>query len=476
MKSGTRNLVIVASCIVVLGGAAAALALTGGKSDTAVSSSSAPTTDLVSKKSSDIVSMSVKNKKGSYTLVPTAAKASSSVSSASDAEKTVTYSVQGLDGVPIDSSAAEQVIQNGFSLVATQNLGTVSNLAEYGLKSPQATVEVRFKDGSSYNYKIGSVSAADSTSYYMSGENSNIVYVVSVDAGILDSVNYFVKKDLLSIQSSSGQNDFTSIRLSGKNYPQPVAIEKTDAGNMLTSPMKAAANEDKVGAMENAFSTVNASSVVKAKPTAQELKTYGLDQPSAVAEFTVNKEAHKLSLGGKSESGYYAMLDEIPVVYALSGDSVSTWVQADAFSLRNKLLLLPNIATVKSITGTQGSTVLTLNVARTKDETKSTQDKPAYTYQVTNPGGKKLDYETTYKNFYSELISIELLEAANGKPAGTPSYTVEYHYFDKAGTDKIEFYKNGDRRYTAVVNGEVYGNVTSPDVDKVMYDFGQLNG
>ncbi len=475
MTTSTRNLIVVAACIVVLGGAAAALALTGKSADSASSAASAATIDLVSKKSEDIVSMSVQNKKGSYTLIPVqtpAASTASGFSSLSSSESsTPTYTLQGLEGVSIDSTAAGEVIQNGFNLVASKNLGAIDNLAEFGLKDPEATIKVKFKDGSNYNYKIGSALATDSSSYYMCGEDSNNVYVVSVDSGILDSENYFISKDVLAIADSSGQNDFTKLTLSGKSYPQPLTVAKLGTVQAITSPYSAEADATKLGAVQTALATVTATSVEAIHPDAAALKTYGLDQPTAVAEFTVNKGSYKLSVGAKKDNSYYVMLDKVDVVYLVPADSVSSWVEANAFSLRSKIVMMPVITDVKAVTVTVAGASSGLTIARTKDETKSTEDKPAYTYQVTGTGGKKLDYETNYKNFYKNLISILLLEAADTKPGGSPDYTVEYQYYDKNDKDTVQLYKSGDRRYVAVVNGQVYGTVTSTDVDRMVSSY-----
>lgn len=481
MKASTRNLLIVVAGVVVLGGVTAALLLTGngGAGSASSTASSASTIDLVSKKSEDIVSMSVKNKKGSYTLVsvqePAPATSSASSGSTSSAAAVTTYAIQGLEDVTIDSTAAEQVIQNGFNLVASKNLGTVDNLDEYGLKDPQATVEVKFKDGSSYNYKVGTVSATDSTSYYMCGESSNNVYVVSIDAGILDNENYFISKNVLAISNSNGdQNDFTKITLSGKNFPQPVSVGKVGTDDKITAPFSADTDSTNLSAAETALATVTAASVEKINPDAAALKSYGLDQPSAIAEFTVNKSSYKLVAGAKKDNNYYVMLDKGNIVYLVAADSVSPWAGTSAFALRSKLIFTPLITDVKSIGVTQGAASSVLTIARTKDETKSTEDTPAYTYKVVGTGEKALDYDTNYKNFYKNLISVELLEAATGKPTGTPVYSVEYQYYDKNQKDTVQFYNGGDRRYTVVVNGEVCGAVTSTEVDKVFASYQQL--
>ena len=114
------------------------------------------------------------------------------------------------------------------------------------------------------------------------------------------------------------------------------------------------------------------------------------------------------------------------------------------------------------------SAIWNFSVTRTKDETKSTEDKTEYTYAVTGAGGEKLDYEKDYTPYFKQVTGVQLLEPADAKPTGTPEPTIRCGYFDKAGTDTAEFYKTGDRLYTAVVNGAVYGKVTQDDVQKIV--------
>ena len=170
MKTSTRNLIIVAVSIVVLGSVASILLLTGNKEGNTSSAALTDTIELVSKKSGDIVSMQVKNKKGSYTLLPIVTPSSS----ASGAAGNITYQIKELSGVPINTETAAQVVQNGFSLIATKNLGTFKDLNPFGLKTPQTTVEVTFKDGSHYNYKIGDTSPTDSSVYYRPAKANHV--------------------------------------------------------------------------------------------------------------------------------------------------------------------------------------------------------------------------------------------------------------------------------------------------------------
>ncbi len=109
------------------------------------------------------------------------------------------------------------------------------------MTDPQATVEVTFKDGSTYGYKIGNATATDSSAYYMCGLESNNVYVVNVDAGLLEDANYFVTKSMISLSggsnaaaatnNSSSPNDFSLIALSGKNFPQATSHAEERCGS-----------------------------------------------------------------------------------------------------------------------------------------------------------------------------------------------------------------------------------------------------
>lgn len=466
MKKSTRNLIIVAVCVAALGGTAAALSLSGGGGSSS-SSSSAANIELISKKSEDISSMQVENQKGSYTLIPVTANKLSQSSGSSSGSPEATYTVKELAGIPVNTSETASVVKNGFSLAATRNIGTVSSLGDYGLQNPKATVKVTFKDGSTFNYKIGNTTATDTSAYYMCGLDSNTVYIVAVDSGILEDAKYFVNKEILSISSSDGNNDFTNIKLSGTNYPQAVQIAKKGSGLKITSPAEYNMDFSKLSSLQSELAGLTAQTVEAVNPNAETLAKYGLDKPCAVCEFTVNKGNYKL-IAGKKDNNYYVMPGSANIVYGVTQNSVGAWADSGLFGLREKIILTKNTSTVKSVTVTSGSTVNTLNVTRTEKssgKSSSSGSTPDYSYTVTGNNGKKLDYDKNFSNFYAKISAIEILENADKKPSGSPALTIEYTYFSSNNKDRIEFYDAGNRRYTAVLNGNVFGNVTVDDID-----------
>jgi hypothetical protein len=198
------------------------------------------------------------------------------------------------------------------------------------------------------------------------------------------------------------------------------------------------------------------------------LKKYGLDHPTVQVEFTANKKPYKLAIGAQNGKDYYAMANGVNVVYNVTADSVNGLLSQNLFSLRSKLIFLPNIVTVKQITVTSAGKTDEINVTRTENPASSTQDKKAYNYKVTGNGGKSLNYDTDYRNAYQMLIGLTVYAAADKVPSGKAAITVKYSYFDKPGSTTLELYQVDGRRYAAVLDGKVYGLCAKSDVDPML--------
>lgn len=488
MKRNTRNVIIVATCAASLGVATLILTNTGNDAATASSSqtSSSAEVQLVSKSSSDVVSMKVTNQKGTYTIVPVTTQ---NLTTSGSSTTTTNYNVEELTGYPIDTSLTSSVIQNGYSLTATKEIGTVSSLADYGLTTPQATVLVTFKDGSTYGYKIGNQTATSSASYYMCGDKSDTVYIVSVNSGLMEAPAYFLEKNMITVASSSTSSsttsssssttyDFAKIVLSGSVYPTGVTLEAsgtsaTGAQTMnITAPAQYTANTDNLSTLEGCLETVTADSVIMANPDAAALEKYGFNDPLAVVEYTVNDESHKLTIGAKDDTTgeYYAMADNLNIIYSVTASSVSGIVTQNLFALRSKMIYLPSITTVKKITVTYGGKTTDMVISRTEktdstsSATTSSDSEPEYDYTVT-VDGQELDYDKNFRYTYERMISLSITDDAQTIPEGSPAVEIRYEYFDNSDTDVIDLYASDTRRYTVAFNGKAFGVVTQSDVD-----------
>ncbi|CAB1239101.1 conserved exported protein of unknown function [Ruminococcaceae bacterium BL-6] len=481
MKSTTKNLIAVAAVLVVLGGALAALKLTDGKDGGSSSSVSDESISLISRQVEDVASMKVSNGKGGFTIVPklTEEAASSGAGTASSGTEKVSYVVQGLEDLPLYTSMAESVLGNGFSLVATKNVGAVEDLDEYGLKAPKASVQVNFRDGTTFAYSIGNESPGSSGSYYMCGKDSKNVYVVSVDEGIFSDAKDFVQKEIFSLNDSGSAQDtttapeFAKIALSGKNFASPLTIAKDSSdGQMYLSAggQKYRTDDTAYSALVSALTTVTADEVAAVHVGADQLKSFGLDQPAAQVEFTVDKKTHRIRAGGTKDGSRYVMADDVDAVFLLKEDSVKAWASVNLYGLRSKYVYLPNVADVSGIDVTAGGKTYRFEKPRVKSEKQSTEDKTAYDYTVTC-NGAKVTYDPNFVKYYQNLIQVQTLEDSAEKPKGEALLTLTYRFYDsKRAPVTASFYSAGNRRCLAVVNGAAVGLVTEKNVQQMIAD------
>ncbi|WP_101697429.1 DUF4340 domain-containing protein [Clostridium minihomine] len=472
MKNSTRNLLAVVAVLVVLGGIFAALKLTEKEPEPETSLPEDTAISLLSKQIEDVQSMKVTNEKGGFTIVPKTVEITNS-SGASTSQ--TSYTVQGLEGLPLYETAAENVVKDGFSLVASKNLGDVSSLSEYGLEAPKAEVQVNFKDGTNFHYILGN-EAAGSEGYYMSGKNSDNVYVVSVDEGIFGGTKDFVKKELYTLTNpSSGEETpaISNITLHSSYFGEQLQLTSGQDGVVYVSDGKqnVRVDEAQYSSLATAISTVTADQVVEINPSAEQRKQYGLDAPVMTLTFTAGGNQHTLK-AGKEENGIrYIMADNVPAVFGLKEETAKVWAGTTLYTLRSKFVVIPNIVDVSGLDVTTGGNTYVFEKPRTKDTQKSTEDNEVYAYTVTC-NGKGLTYDPNFQKYYQNIVAVQLLEEAHSDSDGVanalktdPVYTVRFRFYDAAKKPvTVQYYAVSDRRYLAVVDGNAQGLVTEKNV------------
>lgn len=476
MKQATKNLLLVGAVLVVLGGAFAALKLTDKQPEAESSAPDDTAISLLSKQIDDVQSMQVTNKNGGFIILP---KTKEQVTSAGTSTQT-TYTVQGLEGLPLYETAAENVVKDGFSLVASKNVGNVSSLSDYGLDHPTAEIRVNFKDGTSFDYLLGS-EAAGSDGYYMAGKDSDNVYVVSVDSGMFNGTKDFVKKELYSLtDATSGQETqaIKAISIDSPHLNEQLAV--TSDGNTVTvsdGKQKLSVDDEQYSALATAISTITADEVEAIHPTAEDKKKYGLDVPYLTLTFTAGSAKHTLKAGSTQNGMRYLMADDINAIFGLKEETAKVWATATMFSLRTKFVQIPGIADVSGLDVTAGGKTYTFEKTRTRNTEKSTADSEVFDYAVTC-NGKALTYEPNFQKFYQNIVAVQVLEEANADSDGVatamnslPVYTVRFRFYDAAKKPvTVQYYTAGDRRCLAVVDGIPQGLVTETNITSLVSD------
>lgn len=483
LTKAKKNLLITLLVLVVMGASVLILTLIptaeqAEEQESGISSSESSeeeeTISLLNKQASDVDHIDVVNQSDSFTI-----RYMEQDASEEEDEENSSFEIEGLDPnvYPVLATAVNSAAKYGYTVTAQKLIGDAAdyNLDEFGLEDPVVQMTTTFSDGTApFSYAIGDSSATGS-GYYLLVDGK--IYVGDSSEYLKKRRMDFCTTKIVSIDTSEDDTVvFSNIQIVNENG-EMIIVPQERKGYISTfsmrKPFTCSANDDTVTALQEDLVSVTARSVVGLSPTDEDLEKYGLLDPVASVIYTYKDSTYKLLAGGKNEDGNrYVMLDGGNVVYAVSDNGVSKWVEATPISLREKFVMLITINDVQQLTFDVGSQKYAFTLSRTVNEESSTENSTVYDYAVKGTNGQELTYKT-FQKFYQLLIGEQMLSDADfdssmieGK---TPDITLTYHYYDTMYEDDvIEFYKSGTRRYLVAVNGDVSGYVTETSVNKMV--------
>ena len=505
MKKSLKTLLVMAVVLVVLGGAAVALWLTAPETEVEEeSSSSTPSYPVIDREAADVESISIESDAGDFTIVPledeeTSSPSSESSASSEDEESassavstTANFTLEEYQDYELTTSRINTSVNNIVGLSATKELGAQEDLDTFGLTDEAlCTITVHYKDGGEDQLVLGAEAGESSGNYILKDGEVYIGYLPSQlyygPFTYFDNEVYAVADRVSETEDEEGttsqetlSDQLNSMELSGANFPQPIKIVYDDtrtSGYLVTEPVTAESGTTAFSDMVTALKSLTATQVVDAGLSQETLEKYGLAQPAAKITFDMNGEEHTLAVSAPDEEGVcYLTADDHDVVYEVTQDDVSTWAGVDLMDLRMSYIWLPNIQDVRKLTLTvDGDMVYSYDVTKVLNEEKSTDSVPSYDLQVKNAGGEDIDYEV-YQDYYQDILSIAVLSAEQASCSDSPTLRIEYEYFEKDGSDVIEFFAvEGKDRYAAELNGEFNGLVRKQSVEDLVASLPDLD-
>ena len=191
MKKTTRNIIISLAVLLVLGAAAAVLILTNPSAVETEESSSSTSSEsmdkIIDKEIADVESVAIENAESgeTITLVPT--------KSSADSEENDTFTIEGWEDEEVLTSDALSLAQAFYSITPTKELGTVENLAEYGLDGDGAyKATVTGTDGSTETVVVGS-EAGETYGWYILYNDT--VYIAPLSTNLYQGKYYGLPLD-----------------------------------------------------------------------------------------------------------------------------------------------------------------------------------------------------------------------------------------------------------------------------------------
>ena len=332
MKKTTKYIIITLVVLIVLGAAAAALILTSPKDSEDDASSSGTVSEstepaLIDKTAEDVKNIGIEDLAAddSYTIIPTETSTSSG-----DTEQT--FTIEGWDDLDVLYSNVKSLADRLYSITPTKKIGAVEDLSEYGLGSGEGyKITMNYTDGTSQTFTIGN-KAGESSGSYMLYEDE--VYIVPVSTYLKQSKYDFLNKSLIAIPTptitatdgteTDSTSEINSLHLSGQNYPEEIQFGLSDDEVLaydITEPIYAGMNSGKIDDFVKQLQNVTAAGVLAVHATEEDLAKYGLDNPVAVCDYTMNDEHHVIKLGDKTGDLYSMMVDDDTTIYTITDTS-----------------------------------------------------------------------------------------------------------------------------------------------------------
>lgn len=461
-----KSLFLIGGIIALLGILIVILILTKTPAEVLSTSSEEPATvDLTNHKVGDLESLTVENSQGSYTIRPTEPGVES-------------YYVEELKDLPYNHDAVKYAVQGALDPIISKEVGLVDDLAEFGLSSPAATITLRFYDGSSVVCLVGDPAPSDEETRYLSLEDSNYVYIVGSDNHFLRSAAAFV--DLTVVEApqeedaDTAQYTFGDISLWGTSFPQKIVLRAQEDGSFqMTEPISSACDESMVSYITTALKGLTAQSAAAIFPDEAALQQYGLSNPQAAVQYTVNGEPVTLSASQKDQETVYLMRDGLDIVYEVSLEDVDMWLTTSRYLLREKSVISLSADDTQTVAITSGGQTLTLALSREKDEDKSTESTDYYQYTVTNAQGEDIGY-ARYSRLLEDLSALSLSGDTEETPQGSPELSLSYQGFEDTAQHTLSFVRLDNRQWFLLKDGQVAGLVDDADIQNIQREADKL--
>jgi hypothetical protein len=389
--------------------------------------------------------------------------------SADSSESAPEFQVDELSGIPQGSYTISSVASAAVKMTATAKF-TPEDFTPYGLEDPYAAVTVTRTDGSSYNLKIGRESPTGEGRYVRQDESDTVylveTYTVETFGGKLTD---YVDTAITQAVTAEGDDDehFTSDTLtsydklvfSGSRFLKPVTFSynQSDIYPNRTSGVykNVAVDYNKMTTLLQALAAgFTATEVYTVRPTAADLKTYGLDNPYTVLEYEIGSTKVLLKFGnGPDKDSYAVMLQGVDVVYKYTKPSPDfpAYTEQDFYS---RSPFMANIVDVKTLTITSEGTS---QVFKVTNAAENSDDSSTLSTTAVSLDGQALDVDN-FKRLYQCVIGMTAKEMGlDYKISGAPEMTITFEYSNGSRTpDVLTLYHYSDLRSLLVVNGQGY--------------------
>lgn len=336
-------------------------------------------------------------------------------------------------------------------LTSSEIIGNTSDYspADFGFDAPLSTVDIGYEGGQHDVLLIGMKNPSTNAWYAMRDGSDTIVMINGYTAArYIKSYDDFRDKSLPAVNLES------IVKLEIKTAEEDVSLtvpKESEFGSVyaLTSMKMERPYEGREvysTKLEGIYNSVGKMGIEAfVEDNAQNLADYGLEPPSLELNIKDTDGGELCLLFGDDapDGGIYFMLAGEPHVYSLTKTVAEPVLNATAFGLIDRFIMLYNIVNVSSVDITDGDMVWRMEISRTQGEEK---------YFI-NGFEEKPD---VFKDIYKSIIGIMADAAISGyEPASDAVATVTFNFNNGNPPSTIRLFAYDDYFYAAELDGVI---------------------
>lgn len=461
MNKKIQGIIIGGVVVAALGGTLALLELTGKdpKKDESSDASSVtvnvdPEKDpvpLISTEAENITAVKVENEQGGFLLErPASGKSEFNIKELSGINQNVTMKASTVE----DLSKLE-----AYKLVEEN----ASDLAKYGLTDAKTKFTVTFKDGKETRYLVGIDDVNKQRYCYFCEDGKKDVYLVLKTrmSGVLCNKEDYVSTTLTPADIC-GDDVYGKMTVKRKDLGYDMVFEKAHDDKasyvslqVMSEPIYASLNVTLSLEITHAIAGLAAESCVEAFPKEEEFEKYGIDDPVAEVIYEVSGVTYDLKIGSPiyKKNDKDEDTDEIEAYYCyITGAPGTDCIWRIAADKAKWASFMPGDVIA----------MMTANKIFDVNEVKIETDEKSYDFTLDSDrnsvihwvrkNGELQEDNDPFQRLYLYILSFPTKEIYFQEISGDPFLTIEISRIDGGG-DKLEFFKDTERRVLVKLNG-----------------------
>lgn len=394
---------------------------------------------------------------------------------------TTVYTVVGYEDFDLQGGIADEIANNASSLTFSRVMTLdKSKAGDYGIDKPRATATVTYTDKTKSVIYVGDDAPQGAGTYVKFGDGDEVYLVESSAVAAFD----YGLTDLMSLTINDSASDDTnakvsSITISGSNFADTIVLEpntgnKVSASYVMTSPVRCYADENESSLVDGAIRGLYADSVRMVNPSDGQLSELGLAKPYAHIKAVYPDITVDLIASKPDSNGNVSLMENGgKVVYTISAQKLP-WVDTSYENLVNQYVLYPKMNALSKISVNDGSKTYDFELSTVQVNNNDADGNDASTSTTTvKCGGKEIELER-FSTFYQNVAMLELSDVKSANTSGSPVFSVTYTYSEDGTSDTVSYYKAGDNKYVASVNGQPLGYVYQSKVNKLIEQAGKI--